>query len=247
MVGLIFSTLVHNDHLHAIQHSLLVRLTSYVTLLLNICCVHFRLGAHYRTNGSVATEQEVAVAKIIKHENYSRPLSESNDIALMKLAKPAALGRGIGLVCMPNVSHPLPFDNNLKKCWITGWGTLTYQGSSPNVLMEAPVPLVSRGRCVRAYPHQIDNTMLCAGRDQGGVDSCQGDSGGPLVCEFNNTWFLEGITSWGYKCASPGKYGVYTYVRNFIPWVSKNMNQSKYFVEQLFGETLPASEIRIKL
>ena len=114
--------------------------------------------------------------------------------------------------------------------------------------MEARVPLVSRGRCVCAYPHHIDNTMLCAGRDQGGVDSCQcDDSGVPLVCEFNNKWFLGGITSWSYKCASPGKYGVYSFVRNFIPWVSKNINQSKYFVELLFGETLPASEIRIKL
>ena len=135
----------------------------------------------------------------------------------------------------------------MKKCWITGWGKQSHGGSSPNELIEARVPFVLRGRCVRAYPHHINNTMLCAGRDQGGVDSCQGDSGGPLVCEFNNTWFLEGITSWGYKCASPGKYGVYSFVRNFIPCVSKNINQSKYFVERLFGETLPASEIRIKL
>ena len=205
------------------------------------------MGAHYRTSGSVGTEQEIAVAKIIQHENYNRPLSESNDIALIKLANPANLGVGIGLVCMPEISHPLPFDNILKKCWITGWGTVSYQGSSPNELMEARVPLVSRRRCVSAYPGKIDSTMLCAGREQGGVDSCQGDSGGPLVCEFNNTWFLEGIVSWGYKCASPGKYGVYSYVRNFIAWVRKNINQGKFSLAQLFGETFPALEIWIEL
>ena len=186
----------------------------------------FRLGAHYKTSGSVGTEQEIAVAKIIPHENYNTPLRYSNDIALLQLAKSANLGVGIGLVCMPDISHPLPFDNLLKKCWITGWGALSSGGSSPNSLMEARVPLVSKGRCDIAHPGKIDNlTMLCAGLDDGGVDTCQGDSGGPLVCEFNSTWYLEGVTSWGYGCAYARKYGVYSYVRNLKAWVLEKIYQ----------------------
>lgn len=49
-------------------------------------------------------------------------------------------------------------------------------------------------RCLKGYPNKIDDPMLCAGLDQGGVDACQGDSGGPLVCEYNGQWFLEGAT-----------------------------------------------------
>ena len=182
----------------------------------------FRLGAHFRTTstGSVGTEQEIGVEKIIMHENYDTPLSESNDIALIKLVSPANLGEGVGLVCLPDISHQLPFDNVNETCWITGWGTLSSGGSSPNTLMQASVPLVSPQRCENAYPGEIDDSMLCAGLDEGGIDACQGDSGGPLVCKFNGTWYLEGATSWGYGCAEPNYYGVYAKVRNFTSWLS---------------------------
>lgn len=69
-------------------------------------------------------------------------------------------------------------------------------------------------RCLKSYPNGIDDSMLCAGLDKGGVDACQGDSGGPLVCEYNGQWFLERATSWGQGCAGPKKYGVYVKVRS---------------------------------
>ena len=185
--------------------------------------MHFRLGAYYSTNGSVGTEQDIHVSKIIMHENYETPLSESNDIALINLASPADLGEGVGLVCLPYTSYHLPFDNSNKTCWITGWGTLSFLGSSPNTLMQASVPLVSKQRCTSAYPGHIDDSMLCAGLDEGGVDACQGDSGGPLVCEFNGTWYLEGATSWGDGCAQENKYGVYAKVRYLQSWLLTNM------------------------
>ncbi|KAL9986055.1 hypothetical protein ACROYT_G000121 [Oculina patagonica] len=202
--------------------------------------VKIRLAAHYRTDGSVGTEQDIGVAQIIMHESYKTPLKESNDIALIKLADPADLGESVGLVCLPDTGHHLPFDNVNKKCSITGWGRLSSGGSQPNTLQQASVPLVSKQRCTNAYPDKIDNSMLCAGFDEGGVDACQGDSGGPLVCEFNGTWYLEGVSSWGYGCAHANKYGVYANVRNFKHWLSTNMykvapsvtpqNQSSSFV-----------------
>ena len=180
------------------------------------------MGAHYRY-GSVGTEQDITITKIIVHERYNSPISHSNDIALINLAIPARLGIGIGLVCLPDTSHQLPYDNVNKKCWITGWGTLSSGGSTPNTLMEASVPLVSEGRCKTAYPGEIHDSMLCAGLDDGGVDTCQGDSGGPLVCKFNGTWHLEGATSWGYGCAQARKYGVYAKIRSFQTWLATNM------------------------
>ncbi|KAL9986057.1 hypothetical protein ACROYT_G000123 [Oculina patagonica] len=185
--------------------------------------IKIRVGAHYRTNGSVGTEQDIKIAKIITHENYKTPLSDSNDIALLNLASPALIGEGVGLVCLPETSLQLPFDNLDEMCWITGWGTLSFLGSSPNTLQQASVPLVSRQRCTNAYPGFIDDSMLCAGFDEGGVDACQGDSGGPLVCEFQGTWYLEGATSFGNGCAEPNFFGVYAKVRNFLSWLSTNM------------------------
>jgi len=172
------------------------------------------MGAHYRVTGNVGTEQDINVSQIIKHENFSSPFSYSNDIALLKLAKPVNLTHGVGPACLPDSNNSLLN----KTCWITGWGTLAFAGNQPNVLMQASVPLVSRQRCLGAHPNDSDDTMLCAGPVQGGVDACQGDSGGPLVCEFNDKWYLEGVTSWGVGCADPNTYGVYSRVRKFISW-----------------------------
>jgi len=160
---------------------------------------------------------------MIVHENYKIPHRYSNDIALINLASPAELGAGVGLVCLPDTGHQLPIDDLNKRCWITGWGHLSSWGSSPNTLMQASVPLVSKQRCKNRYPGKIDDSMLCAGLDEGGVDTCQGDSGGPLVCEFNGTWYLEGVTSWGYGCAEPGNYGVYAKVQALKLWLITNI------------------------
>jgi len=178
-----------------------------------------RLGAHSK-RGNDRTAQDFSVQRVIMHESYKRPYGLSNDIALLKLSKPAQINNYVGLACLPGDSTPsLPIDNMSKKCWITGWGTLSSGGSSPRVLMQASVPLVSKTRCLRGYPRQIHDSMLCAGYDQGGVDSCQGDSGGPLVCEFGGKWYLEGATSWGHGCAARGKYGVYANIRYLRSWV----------------------------
>lgn len=183
------------------------------------------MGAHYKESGSIGTEQDVEIGEIIAHENFN-PRNYRYDIALLKLAKPVTIGNGVSTICLPDTSFPLPFDNPNKKCYVTGWGTLTSGGSYPTVLMEASVPLVSASRCKQGYGAQkIFDSMLCAGLDLGGVDSCEGHSGGPLVCEFNGRWHLEGITSWAHGCAAPNQYGVYAYVRFLQSWVKSKMGK----------------------
>ena len=184
------------------------------------------MGAHYRESGTTGKEQDSDVAEIIIHENYNSK-NYRHDIALLRLAQPVAIGEGTGVntVCLPDTSFPLPLDDPGKKCWITGWGTLSSGGSSPNELNEVSVPLVSKSRCRQAYKGKVHDSMLCAGQDNGGVDACQGDSGGPLVCEFNGRWYLEGATSWGYGCAEPNYYGVYAKVRYLLSWVNSKMGK----------------------
>lgn len=75
--------------------------------------------------------------------------------------------------------------------------------------------------------------MLCAGHDEGRVDTCQGDSGGPLVCKYGGKWHVEGATSWGYRCAAKGYFGVYANVRYLLDWINENM--AKYLVTSAIG------------
>ena len=192
-----------------------------------------RMGAHNKENDDIGTEQDIDVAQIISHENYKTPLADSNDIALLKLASPVNITEEVGLACLPNSSNSLVN----KTCWITGWGTLSSGGDPPNVLHQASVPLVSHQRCEEAHPDGIDDTMMCAGPDGGGVDACQGDSGGPLVCDFNGKWHLEGVTSFGEGCGEAGKFGVYAKVRVFMPWISARMNSSNASVPVTLSAT----------
>ncbi|KAL9985540.1 hypothetical protein ACROYT_G007958 [Oculina patagonica] len=184
--------------------------------------VFVRLGAHKRTS-SVGTEQDFRVEKVITHPSYHKPKSYSHDIALLKLEKPAVLGRYVNLACLPhNVNAPV----DGEKCWITGWGRLASGGSSPTYLQQVSVPIASRARCDKAYPNKIHDSMICAGLDQGGIDSCQGDSGGPMVCENGGRYYLHGATSWGYGCASAGKFGVYAKVKYLMQWITSEMKKN---------------------
>ena len=104
------------------------------------------MGAQKRV-GNVGTEQDFKVVKIISHSSYHTPLRYSHDIALLKLEKPAILNKAVGLVCVPDGNSPaMPVDNLNKKCWITGWGRLASDGATPDRLMQASVPLVSKAR-----------------------------------------------------------------------------------------------------
>ncbi|XP_068744392.1 CUB and peptidase domain-containing protein 1-like [Montipora capricornis] len=174
------------------------------------------LGAH-RREVKEDTTQEFNVIQIVKHENYSSRTME-NDMALIKLDRPAILGPGVGLVCLGDDKYHLPLDDLTNQCLISGWGTLRYGGSQPDKLQEVTVPLVSPSECKKAYG-SMHSSMLCAGFKEGGMDSCQGDSGGPLVCQYSGKHFLEGATSFGNGCAAPNSYGVYSkvrYLRKFI-------------------------------
>ena len=128
--------------------------------------------------------------------------------------------RYVHLVCLPE-NDPAPLDG--KHCWITGWGRLSSGGATPDKLQQVSVPIASRARCDKAYPNKIHDSMICAGVDQGGIDSCQGDSGGPMVCENGGRFYVHGATSWGYGCAAPGKFGVYAKVKYLLPWIKGEM------------------------
>uniref|UniRef100_A0A8C2EJK0 Peptidase S1 domain-containing protein n=1 Tax=Cyprinus carpio TaxID=7962 RepID=A0A8C2EJK0_CYPCA len=90
-----------------------------------------------------------------------------------------------------------------------------------------PVCLPNKGMYFAApravYNGRITDTMICAGKLEGGVDSCQGDSGGPLVIKENSLWWLVGDTSWGDGCAFRNKPGVYGNVTYFLDWIHEQM------------------------
>lgn len=182
----------------------------------------FRVGAHRKEVKEEGVTQEFTVSQVVKHSQYN-PTTNANDMALVKLDRPAILGTGVGLVCLGNDSFHLPLDDLNNQCLISGWGTLESGGQQPDTLQEVLVPLVSKPVCEQAYPN-LHDSMLCAGFQLGGKDSCQGDSGGPLVCQYNGKYYLEGVTSWGYGCAAANAYGVYGKVRHLRSFIDSTIS-----------------------
>ena len=93
--------------------------------------------------------------------------------------------------------------------------------------MEVAVPIVTNDECKSAYPERlVDETMVCAGLPQGGMDGCQGDSGGPFVTvDMQGRVKLAGVVSWGVGCARPGKFGVYARVTDDMQFIKDSITQ----------------------
>lgn len=152
------------------------------------------------------------VVRITTHPNWNAKTFD-NDVAVWQLATATS---GIPFATLATEDGPV--GANLLA---TGWGASLSVSRFVN-LQRVELPLADRGNCNdgNSYNGQITTNMLCAGRDSGGIDSCQGDSGGPLTRGSGNS-ILTGITSWGFGCAQPNLFGVYTRVssptiRNFI-------------------------------
>lgn len=178
------------------------------------------LGEHL-LNETEGTEQDFTIKDIYIHPKWD-PMTTDNDLALIRLDKPATLNSRVNTICLPEDKYQFPPGT---KCTISGWGTTQEGGEVSSVLMQAKVPIVERATCRhgQSYGDQITENMICAGMRQGGVDSCQGDSGGPLVCKNPvnpRQWVQVGVTSWGKGCARALKYGVYANVKRYTPWIN---------------------------
>lgn len=165
------------------------------------------------------------VQKMIPYPDY-RPNSSSpnitseHDIALVQLDAPVVFGSNILPICLP----PPGFTKSVpigSLGMVTGWGRVSVRDSVMALtLQKAYLPLVNNSSCQASTGYVITENMLCAGYAESfRPDTCFGDSGGPFILKKHDTWFLIGIVSWGEGCSTPRKYGIYTKVENYVPWI----------------------------
>ena len=162
------------------------------------------------------------VDRIVRHPNYNDDTTDF-DIAVIKL-RTAAPGKKARLL---TAAHEADLAAPGDRAYVTGWGSLTGGNNFPNELQEVNVPIVSRTNCNdgNSYGGLITTRMICAGVSAGGRDSCQGDSGGPLVVRDsqNRYQMLAGVVSWGFGCAEPNLFGVYSRVALLRNWIVQTM------------------------
>ncbi|XP_066930003.1 coagulation factor IX-like [Clytia hemisphaerica] len=174
-------------------------------------------------------EQKMEIEKIIIHPAYGKLVSNDADMALLKLKKKVSFNQRVRHACVADDFVDIGLDS---ECWVSGWGALKFNGRSARYLQQAKLPLIDPKECVATMGYRsITDNMLCAGFKDGTKDSCQGDSGGPLVCRKQDAvtgesqWYLWGVVSWGYGCATQRYYGVYTKAHNFRHWIADVMRR----------------------
>ncbi|XP_031414027.1 coagulation factor X isoform X2 [Clupea harengus] len=159
----------------------------------------------------------------ITHKNYI-PETYHNDIALIKLKTPIKFTKYIIPACLPDRDFAERILMRQADGMISGFGRVREGGPQSTLLQKLTVPYVDRATCIESSSFKISKHMFCAGYDKESKDACQGDSGGPHVTRYKGTWFVTGVVSWGEGCARMGKYGVYTQVSKYIPWLNGAMS-----------------------
>ena len=175
------------------------------------------------TSGSVGQIRQVA--EIIMAPGYVSP-EFGKDVALLRLSQPLNLSDAnvtpIDIVTAADAAAGVtaPGTNST----VTGWGTLSSGGNTPDVLQKVTVPLISNADANAAYGPQgitITADQLGAGLiGIGGKDACQGDSGGPLIVQTANGPKLAGVVSWGFGCADARFPGMYARVSSFEQFIT---------------------------
>ncbi|XP_016837012.1 serine protease homolog 126 isoform X3 [Nasonia vitripennis] len=147
------------------------------------------------------------------HPNYVQG-ELHDDIALLKLCKPATFGDKVQPVQLP--SEDVREEENLPAV-LTGWGSsqvydVQKGGPKSFSLKLIELPTIGLDRCRETFP-SVTRSNICtfAGVGQG---LCYGDAGNPLVAEGVQI----GIGSWGSPCAL-GYPDVFTRVYSYVDWI----------------------------
>lgn len=198
-------------------------------------------------------EIDFSIENIIPYPHF-QVKTFKNDIALLELNKRVTFSSSIAPACLPyddaKLANQMPGAVDNQTAWVLGFGQTSYNGRTSDQLKQADLKIFPHLKCKQAFKHLVRLTReyVCASSqfnldNEGDVagaeetrsgkmkDSCQGDSGGPLMMlpTSNSTirpqrWYIYGIVSFGYRCASPGFPGVYTRVNRYLSWIETNVS-----------------------
>ncbi|CAG9768152.1 unnamed protein product [Ceutorhynchus assimilis] len=174
---------------------------------------------------------EMSLKSIVVHPEYTCNKAR-NDIAILELENEVSWTESVTPACLPvddSEKSYSTFHNNLAT--VAGWGWTNEErgkGKRAVVLQKADVNVIETEKCRSWYKSQgkktkIQESQICAGHENGGIDACWADSGGPLMIGSGSKdqMMVVGVVSTGIGCARPHLPGLYTRVSTYIPWIKE--------------------------
>ncbi|XP_049293909.1 collagenase-like [Anopheles funestus] len=177
------------------------------------------LGASNMTN----VEDIVMASDVIVHQAFV-PNQNLNDIALVRLSRPANISNYIRLARLPNWRQADSlFLNQLAT--VSGWGALGQ--NSPEILPlnnlhRVNGSVISNTACSLQFLGGIAESHVCVSTNNG--SPCQGDQGGPLTVEdADGSQTVIGVFAFisvlGCELDRPA---VYTRLTPYLAWIEAN-------------------------
>ncbi|XP_037087121.1 phenoloxidase-activating factor 2-like isoform X2 [Pollicipes pollicipes] len=169
-----------------------------------------------------------AVARVVYHPNFRRVGENDvqNDVALLLLEPPAALGDEVGLACLPDrlqTAEQQAADWERGDCVLHGW-TDPRKGTFDSVLHQ-PVRFVSRDACLtslrRTQPFRppLHEGFVCG---QTAAGECWADVGSLMACRYpsdRSRWALVGMVPWSRLREPCSEVFRYTNIGRFSSWI----------------------------
>ncbi|XP_059686563.1 granzyme B-like [Gavia stellata] len=173
------------------------------------------LGAH-NIKKNEPSQQKFHIGHWVVHPNYSGNTFE-NDIVLLKLKPRAKLTKEVSYIPLPSHNKPVKLGTT---CQVAGWGRTSITQHKSSVLMEVDLKVQSEKVCEKYFKKRfLQQSVICAGDENGKKSTFRGDSGGPLVCNGK----AHGIVSYGRKyCIFPK---VFTRVSYFESWIREELRK----------------------
>uniref|UniRef100_A0A8C8HNZ7 chymotrypsin n=1 Tax=Oncorhynchus tshawytscha TaxID=74940 RepID=A0A8C8HNZ7_ONCTS len=111
--------------------------------------------------------QVKSISRAITHPYYNSQ-NFNNNVTPLKLSSPVQITSRVSPVCLASSSTPFPSGT----CCVTiGWGK-TGTTSSPRILQQVALPLLSSAQCKQYWgQNRITEAMICAGAS-GGTTNC---------------------------------------------------------------------------
>ncbi|XP_037372051.1 chymotrypsinogen B-like [Talpa occidentalis] len=162
--------------------------------------------------------QILKVAQVILHPQLNLSATD-NDVALLKLARPARLSTPVYPASLPTASdHFRPG----HLCLTLGFMfPQPYASKHPKELQEAMMTILTNINC-RKYGGTINtDANICAGTN--GVSCWEVDFGAPLVCRKKKVWTLAGVKSFMSETCPTLKPLVFTRITKIVPWIQETM------------------------